>query len=60
MMKLTPHIMAAAGANLGTITKRLDDIDQPSQEETQREKRQAMADREMAEWNAGEDDGGVD
>ena len=60
MMKLTPHIMAAAGANLGTITKRLNDIDQPSQEETQREKRQAMADREMAEWNAGEDDEGFD
>lgn len=60
MMKLTPQIMAAAGANLGTITKRLDDIDQPSQEETQREKRQAMADREIAEWNAGEDDEGFD
>ena len=50
ILKITPQLLAAMGANLGTITQRLDSIKPTNHEEVQ-----AQTDREMAEWNAGEE-----
>lgn len=54
IMKITPQLLAATGANLGGIMDRFDQVGQPGEGETLADKEQERQDREMAEWNSGE------
>lgn len=54
MMKITPQLLAATGANLGAISDRFDHPTQPSEKKARAAKEQAAADREMDAWNEAE------
>ena len=54
IMKITPQLLAATGANLGAISDRFDPPTQPSEKKARAAKAQAAADREMDAWNSAE------
>jgi hypothetical protein len=54
ILKISPQLMAATGANLGAIADRFDHPTQPSEKKARAAKEQAAAEREMDAWNAAE------
>ena len=56
MMKITPQVLSATGANLRAISDRFDHPTKPSEKKARAVEEQAAADREMARWNALEPD----
>jgi hypothetical protein len=54
ILKISPQLMAATGANLGAIADRFDHPTQPSEKKARAAKEQVAAEREMDAWNEAE------